>query len=109
MLENNSDLSIENLNTILEYTGKIEGLVGSCNFNDLANTIQNQLNESTLKAKGILIHFNIHKDQTLFLVNGFIIDIYDLINDKADVVFSVSHHNFEDKEWIEYKIILTGL
>ena len=95
--------------TILSHSGKIDGLVGSCKIDEIINKIDESFKDSFSKAKGILINFKLHKNQSLFIINDYMGKINDLVHCDAEIIFSTERIDNIDEGILEYQIIVTGL
>lgn len=103
------ELDLTDYKTILRHRGRILGESSSCNINDFINSIDKTIKESIKDAKGILISFGIHKDQTLFAINDMMSSIHDNINTEAEIIFDTETISGDDKDEVTYQIIITGL
>ena len=103
------DTDLADYKTILSHSGKIDGLVGNCKIEEFINKIDESLINSFSKAKGILINFKFHKNQSLFIISDYMEKINDLAHIKAEIIFSTEIIDNIDEEILEYEIILTGL
>ena len=61
MKNNDIKLDLEDYKTILAHNGKIEGLVGVCNINELNEQFNENFKNLITKAKGLLVHFSLNK------------------------------------------------
>ena len=95
--------------TILSHSGKIDGLVGTCKIEEFINKIDESLKDSFSKAKGVLIDFKLHKNQSLSIINESMRKINDLVDYDADIIYSTEIIDNIDEDIIEYQIIITGL
>lgn len=102
-------LDLADYKTILAHKGKIIGVVDSSNINELVNSLDETIKENLKKAKGVLINFGIHKDQSLFAINDLMSEIHDLINDETEIIFTTEQNSSDDKDNITYQMIITGL
>lgn len=103
------NIDIADYKTILAHKGKIEGIVDSCKINELLNYIDQSLKDSLSNAKGILINFRLHKEESLLIMNDFMAKINDVANEDAEIIFSTEQTNDIDKDFISYQILITGL
>ena len=67
MNNNKIIMDLEDYKTILTHAGKIDGIVGVCKINEFNKNLES-IKNSILKAKGIIIKFGIHKNQSLFII-----------------------------------------
>lgn len=102
-------LNFEDYKIIMAHNGKISGEVSNFHINDLADCIDRSLIDSIAKAKGILINFGMHKDQTLFVINDLISKIHDFANENAEIIFTTEEISGNNKDIVTYEIIITGL
>jgi cell division protein FtsZ len=103
------NINIADYKTILAHKGKIEGIVDSCKIDELLNYIDQSLKDSLSNAKGILINFKLHKEQSLLIINDFMGEINCVANEDAEIIFSTEQTNNIDKDFISYQILITGL
>ena len=103
------NIDIADYKTILAHKGKIEGIVDSCKIDELLNYIDQSLKDSLSNAKGILINFKLHEEQSLLIINDFMAKINDIANEDAEIVFSTEQTNDINKDFISYQILITGL
>ena len=96
-------------NTILSKEGRIEGIVSSCNKDEFYESLDESIKMSLKKAKGVLINFEINREQSLFLVNDIMKDFTELTNDETEVMFMTDINNIINKDLLGYRIIITGL
>lgn len=102
-------LDFEDYKTILSHKGKIIGIVDSCNITEFCECLDESIQDSLSKAKGIFINFKINKNQTLFVINDFMAKIHDFVNENAEIIFSTEQLNDIEKNILNYEIIITGL
>lgn len=95
--------------TILSHSGKIKGLVGTCKIEEFIDKLDKSFINSFSKAKGILINFKFHKNQSLIIISDYMGKINDLAHIDAEIIFSTEIINNINEEILEYEIILTGL
>jgi len=103
------NLNFADYKTILSHKGSILGEVSSCKISDFMNCLDKSIKDSMPKAKGVLINFGIHKDQTLFSINDLISEIHDFLNEDAEIIFATEQISSNDKEIVTYQIIMTGI
>ena len=102
-------LNFEDYKIIMAHKGKVRGEVSNCDINDLTDCIDRSIMDSISEAKGILINFKIHKDQTFFALNDLIVKIHEFANDNAEIIFTTEQLDYIEKDNINYEIIITGL
>ena len=93
--------------TILSHAGKIDGLVGSCKVDEFINIVDESFKDLFSKAKGMLINFKLHKNQSLFIINDYMGRINDLAYIEAEIIFSTEIIDDIDEDILEYQIIVT--
>lgn len=103
------NLDFADYKTILSHKGKIVGIVDSCNINRLCENLDDSIKNSMSKAKGILINFTLHVEQTLFVINDMMSSIHDYANEDAEIIFSTEQRLDNKKDIVNYQIIITGL
>ena len=103
------NINFADYKTILSHRGKIIGVIDSCNINKLYEYLDVYIKDSMSKAKGILINFIIHKEQTLFVINDILSSIQDNANEEAEIIFSTKETLDNEKDVVSYQIIITGL
>ena len=103
-----TNINLTDYKTILSYKGKIGGDINSCKIDEFSNCLES-LKDDILKAKAIIINFQIHKEQEFLIINDFMAKIHTLSNDDAEIIFDTGQTNNIDIDSICYQIILTGL
>lgn len=108
MNNNKIIMDLEDYKTILAHAGKIDGIVGVCKINEFDNNLE-YIKNSILKAKGIIIKFGIHKNQSLFIITDHMSQIYDLTNIDTDIIFGTEIIDDIDENLLRFEIIVTGI
>lgn len=103
------NLDIVDYKTIFSHKGKVIGLIGDCKIDDFIESFDETLKSSLPNAKGILINFVIHKEQSLFKINSCVGEIVDLLSMECEIIFGTEIDNSMDLENVKYEIIITGL
>jgi len=109
MNNNNICVDIADYITILSHNGKIAGIVSSCKIDEVENIFDETLKTSLSNAKGILVNFQLNKEQTLLTINDFMAKINEYSNEEADIIFSSEVRNDIDENIIGFQILVTGL
>ena len=108
MNNNEIIMDLEDYKSILVHNGKIDGIVGTCKINEFNKKIES-IKNSIKKAKGILIKFGFHKNQSLFIINDYISEINDLTSNDAEIIFGTENIDNIDEDFLRYEIIITGI
>lgn len=103
------NLDIADYKTIFSHKGKVIGLIGNCKIDDFIKSFDETLKDSLPNAKGILINFFVHKEQSLFKINSCVGEIVDLSSMECDIIWGMEIDNSIDLENVKYEIIITGL
>ena len=103
------NLDIADYKTIFSHEGKVMGLIGNCKIDDFIKSFDETLKSSLPNAKGILINFVIHKEQSLYKINSCMSEIIDLSSMECEIIFGTEIDNSLDLENVKYEIIITGL
>ena len=103
------NLDIADYKTIFSHKGKVIGLIGNCKIDNFIKSFDETLKNSLPNAKGILINFVIHKEQSLFKINSCVAEIVDLSSIECDIILGTELDNSIDLENVKYEIIVTGL
>ncbi len=103
------NLDIADYKTIFSHKGKVIGLIGNCKIDDFIESFDETLKDSLPNAKGILINFVIHKEQSLFKINSCVGEIVDLSSMECEIIFGTEIDDSMDLENVKYQIIVTGL
>ena len=103
------NLDIADYKTIFSHEGKVIGLIGNCKIDDFIKSFDETLKDSLPNAKGILIQFSIHKEQSLFKINSCISEICDIASMECEIILGTEIDNNMDLENVKYEIIVTGL
>ncbi len=104
----NINIDIADYKTILSHKGKISGVVQECKVDDLLDSLSEDLKNSIIKAKGILVEFKINNNLNIEILEKFMGKINSLSND-SDIIFSTETFNFVDEDMISYNLLITGL
>ena len=109
-MNNNNEIIIdlEDYKSIFKHIGKIDGMVGICRIDEFNKKLES-IKNSLLTAKGIIIKFGIHKNQSLFIINDFMCEINDLTSIDTEIIFGTKTIDSIDENLIEYEIIVTGI
>ena len=102
-------IDLEDYKSILKHSGKIYGMVGSCNISEFGNNLDETFKNSLLKAKAISIKFGFHKNQSLFKINDYMIEINDAVNSDTEIIFATENIDDIDLGVLKYEIIVTGI
>uniref|UniRef100_UPI00404823BF hypothetical protein n=1 Tax=Aliarcobacter sp. TaxID=2321116 RepID=UPI00404823BF len=108
MNNNKIIMDLEDYKTILAHNGKIDGIVGVCKINEFNNNLAS-IKSSILKAKGIIIKFGIHENQSLFIISNYVSEIHDLTSIDTDIIFGTEHIDDINENLLRYEIIVTGI
>jgi cell division GTPase FtsZ len=109
-MNNNNEIimDLEDYKSILTHNGKIDGIVGTCKINEFNKNLE-PIKNSIKKAKGILIKFGIHRNQSLFIINDYMSQIHDLTINDAEIIFGTENIDNIDEDFLRYEIIITGI
>lgn len=103
------NLDIADYKTIFSHKGKVIGLIGNCKIDDFIKSFNEILKDSLPNAKGILINFYVHKEQSLFKITSCAGEIVDLSSMECEIIFGTEIDDSMDLENVKYEIIVTGL
>ena len=103
------NLDIADYKTIFSHKGKVIGLIGNCKIDDFIESFDETLKSSLPNAKGILINFFLHKEQSLFKINSCLGEIVDLSSMECEIIFGTEIDDSMDLKNVKYEIIITGL
>ena len=109
MENTNIDLDIADYKTILSFSGKIDGMVGSCKIDEFINQLDEPFKDSLSKGKGILIKFSFNKNHSLDLIENYFSEIKSLIGIDTEIIFDTNSIDDINEEILKYEIIITGL
>ena len=113
----NSDINTDfaDVKTIMQHRGMSLMGVGRAKGDNAAQKALNDAIESPLLdkvslsgAKGILIHFNIHPQVSLFTINNVMGSIHDTIDSNAEVIFGTTSDKSLAKDEVKITIVATG-
>ena len=93
MNNNEIIMDLEDYKSILTHNGKIDGIVGTCKINEFNKNLE-PIKNSIKKAKGILIKFGIHINQSLFIINDYMSQIHDLTINDAEIISQAPYFPF---------------
>ena len=108
MNNNEIIMNLEDYKSILTHNGRIDGIVGVCKINEFNKNLES-IKNSILKAKGIIIKFGIHKNQSLFIITDYMSQIHDLTNIDTEIIFGTENIDDIDENLLRYEIIVTGI
>ena len=109
MNNNEIIMDLEDYKSILKYSGKIDGIVGTCNIKEFDKQLNESLKNSLSKAKALTIKFGFHKNQSLFIITDYMSQIHDLTINDAEIIFGTEHIDDIDENLLRYEIIVTGI
>jgi len=113
----NSDINTDfaDVKTIMQHRGMALMGIGKAKGEDAAQRALEDAIESPLLdkvslggAKGILIHFNIHPQVSLFTINNVMGTIHDTIDNNAEVIFGTTSDESLEKDEVKITIVATG-
>jgi len=113
----NSDINTDfaDVKTIMQHRGMALMGIGKAKGEDAAQRALEDAIESPLLdkvslggAKGILIHFNIHPQVSLFTINNVMGTIHDTIDNNAEVIFGTTSDETLEKDEVKITIVATG-
>jgi cell division protein FtsZ len=113
----NSDINTDfaDVKTIMQHRGMSLMGVGRAKGDNAAQKALDNAIESPLLdkvslsgAKGILIHFNIHPQVSLFTINNVMGNIHDTIDSNAEVIFGTTSDSNLAKDEVKITIVATG-
>ena len=113
----NSDINTDfaDVKTIMQHRGMALMGIGKAKGEDAAQRALEDAIESPLLdkvslggAKGILIHFNIHPQVSLFTINNVMGTIHDTIDNNAEVIFGTTSDDTLEKDEVKITIVATG-
>ena len=64
---------------------------------------------SIKNAKGVLIEFEQHSDESSTIISSSMEELHDLVGEDADVIFGTKQNNTLERETMKFKIIATGI
>ncbi len=113
----NSDINTDfaDVKTIMQHKGMALMGIGKAKGEDAAQRALEDAIDSPLLdkvslsgAKGILIHFNIHPQVSLFAINNVMGSIHDNIDSNAEIIFGTTSDNTLEKDEVKITIVATG-
>ena len=113
----NSDINTDfaDVKTIMQHRGMALMGIGKAKGEDAAQRALEDAIESPLLdkvslggAKGILIHFNIHPQVSLFTINNVMGTIHETIDNNAEVIFGTTSDDTLEKDEVKITIVATG-
>jgi len=113
----NSDINTDfaDVKTIMQHRGMALMGIGKAKGEDAAQRALEDAIESPLLdkvslggAKGIMIHFNIHPQVSLFTINNVMGTIHDTIDNNAEVIFGTTSDDTLEKDEVKITIVATG-
>ena len=108
MNNNGIIMDLEDYKSILKYSGRIDGIVGTCHINDFDKQLDESFKNSLSKAKALTIKFGFHKNQSLFIITNYVSQIHDITNIDTEIIFGTEHIDDIDENSLRYEIIVTG-
>ncbi|AXH15279.1 cell division protein FtsZ [Malaciobacter mytili LMG 24559] len=113
----NSDINTDfaDVKTIMQHKGMALMGIGKAKGEDAAQRALEDAIDSPLLdkvslsgAKGILIHFNIHPQVSLFAINNVMGSIHDNIDSNAEIIFGTTSDSTLEKDEVKITIVATG-
>ncbi|WP_419764965.1 MAG: cell division protein FtsZ [Arcobacter sp.] len=113
----NSDINTDfaDVKTIMQHKGMALMGIGRAKGEDAAikalevATNSPLLDKMSLSgAKGILIHFNIHPQISMFAINNVMEKIHDTIDSNAEIIFGTTSDDSLQKDEVKITIVATG-
>ena len=113
----NSDINMDfaDVKTIMQHKGMALMGIGKAKGDDAATkALENAIDSPLLDkmslsgAKGILIHFNIHPQVSLFAINNVMGRIHDTIDSNAEIIFGTTSDASLEKDEVKITIVATG-
>ena len=113
----NSDINTDfaDVKTIMQHKGMALMGIGKAKGDDAAPkaleiaTNSPLLDKMSLSgAKGILIHFNIHPQVSIFAINDVMEKIHDTIDSNAEIIFGTTSDDSLQKDEVKITIVATG-
>ena len=113
----NSDINTDfaDVKTIMQHKGMALMGIGRAKGEDAAlQALEDATNSPLLDkmslsgAKGILIHFNIHPQVSLFAINNVMGTIHDTIDSNAEIIFGTTSDDTLQKDEVKITIVATG-
>lgn len=113
----NSDINTDfaDVKTIMQHKGMALMGIGRAKGDDAAIKALDAATNSPLLdkmslsgAKGILIHFNIHPQISMFAINNVMEKIHDTIDSNAEIIFGTTSDDSLQKDEVKITIVATG-
>ncbi len=113
----NSDINTDfaDVKTIMQHRGMALMGIGKAKGESAAQKALEDAIDSPLLdkvslsgAKGILIHFNIHPQVSLFAINDVMSSIHDTIDSNAEIIFGTTSDNTLETDEVKITIVATG-
>ena len=113
----NADINMDfaDVKTIMQHKGMALMGIGRAKGEDAAVRALEDAIESPLLdkvslsgAKGILIHFNIHPQISLFAINNVMEKIHETIDSNAEIIFGTTSDKSLEKDEVKITIVATG-
>jgi len=113
----NADINMDfaDVRTIMQHRGMALMGIGRAKGDDAAIKALEDAIESPLLdkvslsgAKGILIHFNIHPQISLFAINNVMEKIHETIDSNAEIIFGTTSDKTLEKDEVKITIVATG-
>jgi len=113
----NSDINTDfaDVKTIMQHKGLALMGIGRAKGDDAAlRALEDAIDSPLLDkvslsgAKGILIHFNIHPQVSLFAINNVMGTIHDTIDSNAEIIFGTTSDDSLEKDEVKITIVATG-
>ncbi len=113
----NSDINTDfaDVKTIMQHKGMALMGIGRAKGDDAAIKALDAATNSPLLdkmslsgAKGILIHFNIHPQVSIFAINNVMEKIHDTIDSNAEIIFGTTSDDSLQKDEVKITIVATG-
>jgi len=113
----NSDINTDfaDVKTIMQHKGMaLMGIGKAKGENAAQRALENAIDSPLLDkvslggAKGILIHFNIHPQVSLFAINDVMSRIHDTIDSNAEIIFGTTSDNTLETDEVKITIVATG-
>lgn len=113
----NSDINTDfaDVRTIMQHKGMALMGIGRAKGEDAAIKALDAATNSPLLdkmslsgAKGILIHFNIHPQISMFAINNVMEKIHETIDSNAEIIFGTTSDDSLQKDEVKITIVATG-
>ena len=113
----NADINMDfaDVKTIMQHKGIALMGIGRAKGEDAAiHALEDAIDSPLLDkvslsgAKGILIHFNIHPQISLFAINNVMEKIHDTIDSNAEIIFGTTSDNTLQQDEVKITIVATG-